>query len=87
MKQRAEITFEIEEKIFLREGSKILTAFCPGCGGSVLMASPQAISILANVSERTIFRLIEAGEVHFIEKDGIFVCLSSAVVCDGVHRV
>ncbi|MBC7899863.1 MAG: hypothetical protein H7070_07385 [Saprospiraceae bacterium] len=77
MKQRAEITFETQETIVLREGSKILTVFCPKCRKNVLMAAPQAIAILLGSTEREIFRLVEAGKIHFTETGRVLVCLKS----------
>ena len=77
MGEWAEITFETEETIRLRKGYSIINEFCPGCRELVDMATPQAIAIWANVSERLIFRLIESGSVHYVEKTGIYICLSS----------
>lgn len=60
MKQRAEITFETEETIVLREGSRLLTLFCPatlvGCRG------------------KGIFRLRKGGKIS-LPKGGVLICL------------
>mgnify|MGYP001430134186 CR=1 FL=1 len=50
---------------------------CPQCEGEKLMFSPEKITEAANIQTREIFRLIEANEVHFIEREKIFVCLES----------
>ncbi|MFN2412647.1 MAG: hypothetical protein ABR535_06285 [Pyrinomonadaceae bacterium] len=78
MKQTAEITFETEETIVLRQGSAIVVEFCSGCGERVLMASPQTIAVLSGVSEREIFRLVEANQIHFAETGCILICMKSA---------
>ena len=75
MKQRAEITFEVEEMIVLREGSRVITAFCPGCGENGDMVSPDVLSLVAGVTEREIFRLVELDEIYFIESHRLVVCL------------
>lgn len=77
MSKRFEIKLETEETIVLREGSKIMTAFCPSCGEGVLMASPQVISVLSGITEREVFRLLEVGKIHFTETGGVLICLNS----------
>ncbi|HQU82701.1 MAG TPA: hypothetical protein PKY59_06240 [Pyrinomonadaceae bacterium] len=80
MKRKAEITFEIEETIILRQAQRITDAFCPQCAKQVEMASPQTIADLSDYSEREIFRLVEAGKLHFIETERILICLDSLTV-------
>jgi hypothetical protein len=43
------------------------------------MATPEVIAVLAGVSTRTVYRLLEAKRLHFIEgRDGtLLVCLAS----------
>jgi len=41
------------------------------------MASPQTIADFSTFTEREIFRLVEAGKVHFIEAERILICLNS----------
>ncbi|MCA1625545.1 MAG: hypothetical protein LC768_14105 [Acidobacteria bacterium] len=75
MKQRAEITFEIEETIVVRQGEKLSREFCPLCGIVVDMLTPQFATAASKKPVRQIFRLIEAGKVHFSETDGGLICL------------
>ena len=77
MKQRAEIMFEMEETVVLREGSKVSIIYCVDCKENVLMATPQAAAFLSGVSERQIFRLIELNILHFTENGCVLVCLDS----------
>ena len=77
MKRTTEIVLEIEEKIVLRQGETHITAFCQECQALVNMASPHIAAVLLGLSEREIFRLIEAGCVHFVEAERILVCFNS----------
>ena len=77
MKQKAEITFEVEESIILRQVAGGLTALCPRCRAQSEMIAPQHAAALAGLSEREIFRLMEAGKIHFIETDRVYVCRDS----------
>lgn len=77
MKQKTEITFEVEETIILRQVAETLTAFCPQCQALVEMITPQIAAALAGLCEREIFRLIENGRIHFVEAERIFVCHAS----------
>lgn len=80
MKRKTEITFELEETTIVWQEAKILTEFCPQCQVRVKMASPKAIADLSGFTEREIFRLIEAGKIHFTETDRILICLNSISV-------
>ena len=72
-----EITFETEETVVLREGSKVSIDDCPGCGRRSLMVTPQAAAFLSDASERDIFRWLELNLLHFTEKDRVMICLDS----------
>ena len=74
MKQKAEITFEQEETVILRQSAGHLLEFCPKCNETVEFLTPEIIAAIAGTSEREIFRLIESGKIHFIEKERIFGC-------------
>ena len=43
------------------------------------MISPEAVAAIAHVSVRTIYRWVEVGKLHFMERSeqGLFVCLNS----------
>jgi hypothetical protein len=77
MKQKTEITFEVEETIIVRQVEKTLTVFCPQCQASVEMLTPQLAAAVSKTTIREIFRLIESGRLHFRETDEIRVCLNS----------
>jgi len=75
MKQRTEITFEVEETVLSKPG-KLFRGYCPRCESVTGMASPEVLALLTGSSEREIFRLVEAQKIHFIEADRIFGCVS-----------
>jgi hypothetical protein len=83
MNQLKQIVFEVEETVVLRSGEMTTAGYCPLCGETVAMATPWIAAALSNSNEREIFRLIEAGVVHFIEEDRLLVCLNSMNVQEG----
>jgi len=76
MRQRAEITFETEETVVLKSGGKFLLGFCTLCGDEQYMFPPEALALITGSTEREIFRLLEAGNIHFVEAQRIYACLN-----------
>ena len=76
MRQRAEITFETAETVVVRNSGKFLLGFCPLCGDEVYMFPPETLAPMTGSSEREIFRLLETGNIHFVEAQRIYACLS-----------
>jgi hypothetical protein len=74
MAKKTEITFEVEETFILKQGGKIVTEFCSGCGADVDFVSPDILRMATGTSEREIFRLIETGAIHFVEAERLVVC-------------
>jgi hypothetical protein len=74
MGQRTEFTFEVEETILLKQGGKIVPGYCPTCDIDVELVSPDVLTLASGISEREIFRLVEAGSIHFEETDRMLVC-------------
>lgn len=77
MKKRTEIVVEITENIALNNSGQNFEAFCSECRKMVKMTTPKGCAILRKISEREIFRLIEAKQIHFIENNDIWICLDS----------
>jgi len=75
MKQRAEIIFEKEETIILRESSIAIDSFCPMCQAIVVMVAPEAAFLACQIGEREIFHSLEGGMIHFFEGERVLVCL------------
>lgn len=74
MKQRAEITFEREETLILRQSGSYLEEFCPRCQSNVRLLTPEILANLTALSEREVFRLIEEGRIHFVESNRVYAC-------------
>jgi hypothetical protein len=77
MKRKAEIIFEIEETITLRQSGHELQAFCPRCRALVEMIAPQIAAAICGLGEREIFRSIESGRLHYVEAERILICRNS----------
>src|SRR5262249_33637444 len=75
MQDEAEITFEVEETFVIKQGGKLIYDLCPRCDQTVGMISPELLAKFKGTSEREIFRLLEAGVIHFIEVERVLVCL------------
>lgn len=91
MKQRAQFTFEVEETIVQRQPVSISNVLCRQCASIVGIALPQTLANLSRISEREIFRLVETGEIHFIEAKWVLICLNSILMfglppVDGASR-
>lgn len=74
MAEKTEITFEVEETVILKQGGKIVTAYCPLCRIDTDLVSPDVLALVTDATEREIFRLIEAGAIHFEEAGRLVVC-------------
>jgi hypothetical protein len=71
------IVIEIDERIAVTNPEQQFEAYCSKCKKMAPMATPKTAALLADISEREVFRLIEGTEVHFIENDRILVCIES----------
>ena len=77
MNQKTEIEIELSETVaYSRPGERFET-FCPECKTLVEMAAAPLAAILTNSTEREIYRLVETGQVHFVETDRVLICLKS----------
>ncbi len=78
-KKRTEIIIEVNEVAVARSPGARVVSWCEGCGVQAAMVSPENAASIKGVDTGTIYRLIETGEVHFLElADGRpRVCLSS----------
>jgi hypothetical protein len=73
----SEIVIDVDERIELTEGGQRFEAYCSGCKAMAEMATPKMASIHCGISEREVFRFIEARLIHFTETDRILVCMES----------
>jgi len=74
---RQTLMVETEEISFLIDRSSNDYIMCPECGGESFMLRPEKLAEATQIPAREIYRLVESGSVHFLERDGVFVCLTS----------
>lgn len=74
-----EITVQTEEAFVLHRSSGSPHASCAQCGTAAPMVTPEEAAVVFGVAVRTIYREIEAGELHFEETaaGSVLVCLHS----------
>ena len=71
------IVIEIDERIAVTNSEQQFEAYCSECKKMTQMATPKTAGVIADVSEREVFRLIEGKEIHFIENARVLVCVES----------
>ena len=76
MDNEARISVEIDETFVVKQGGKLVYDVCPSCRQRVGMITPELVAKLYGTSEREIFRMLEAGLIHFMEAERVLVCLS-----------
>lgn len=77
MSKLKRVVFEIEEKVVVRSGDITAAEHCPFCNETVGMATPRTAAAIYEMTEREVFRLIEAGAIHFTETEQVMICLKS----------
>jgi hypothetical protein len=77
MVQKTEIEIEVNETVAYSRSSERFENFCPICKCMTEMAAPQVGAVLGKTTEREIYKLLETGDVHFVETDRVLVCLNS----------
>jgi len=77
MMQKTEFEIEVNETVAYSSRSDRFESFCPVCKCMTEMATVQIAAVLIRRSEREIYRLVETGDVHFVETDRVLVCLNS----------
>jgi hypothetical protein len=74
-----EITLMTSEVVVIKRRGRSVLGWCANCDREVRLVGPEEAVALSGVSARAIYRLVEAGRVHFIERpDGvILICIDS----------
>ena len=77
--KRTETIIETHEVWVVRKPAGPPAAWCLECAGHPPLLTPEEAAALSGLSLRAIFRLIEAGGVHFLETagDSLLVCPAS----------
>ena len=78
LKRTRRVTVEIERTFVFRSRSRRKTVWCVQCGMEVEMVDVELAAQEANLSELTIYQLIEWGVLHFAEDVDrrVLVCLN-----------
>lgn len=78
-KKITEITIETEQVTIVRRQAEGVESWGDGCSAIVRMVTPEQAALLTHISARTIYRRVEAGELHFTETpEGLLlICLDS----------
>jgi len=80
--RRTERIVEIHEFYAIRTASGSLPALCAECSqGDAIMLAPDHAALLSHVPTRMIYRLVEAGSIHYREESNgsLVVCVRSVV--------
>ena len=81
MTRKTEIEFELNETIAYSRRNERLEDFCVECDAVAQVATPHAAAIISHLTEREVYRLVEAGSVHYTETGHrVLVCLNSLTV-------
>ncbi len=83
MQQTTEIEIELTETIAYSRPDERFEIFCSECKQMVEMAAPHVAAIVTHTTEREIYRLVETGQVHFVEAGRVLVCLNSLTELKG----
>jgi hypothetical protein len=78
-RRRTEITVETHRVLSIRRRVPRPRSWCEQCCGEVERVTPDEAATLSRVKPRSIYRRLEAGDLHFIE-DGsgaVWICLPS----------
>ena len=78
-RKRTEITIETERIVVISRRKLSALAWCPKCCRRVRMVTVEEAATIAAVSSRTVYRWVEASQLHFAEmQDGrLLVCSTS----------
>jgi hypothetical protein len=83
-KSRTEVFIEIHKRLVIRSCHGNFNEWCQPCAAYVRMLTPEDAAALTKTSPRAIYRKIENGELHFIEreKELILICFNSLKMKD-----
>lgn len=83
MKKRRTITIETHQVQILRARAPAPgEAWCAGCAALTSWLTPEAAAALTRTTTRAVYRVVEAGGLHFVEtaEGGLLLCQASVAV-------
>jgi hypothetical protein len=77
--RKIEIVVETRRILTIRRGSRYCIDHCEACGEQARMVTVDEAAILAVVSPRAIYQLVEARKLHYVETTDreVLICLHS----------
>ena len=86
-RKRLEITVETRRLVIHRRTNQT-TVRCLACSSPAEWVSPEEAAAMAGVSTRSLYRCVEAGQLHFIEtaEQSLLICLNSLLKPTHVRR-
>ncbi|MCA1592724.1 MAG: helix-turn-helix domain-containing protein [Acidobacteria bacterium] len=78
-KIRTECSVEIDDVFVVKRLGRSVEGWCAGCGGTATMVTPEDAATLVGTGARSIYRLVESGEIHWAEgpETLVLICLCS----------
>ena len=78
MKRKTTLTIEIDRVLTIR-GATSYRGKCEACGEVVPMITVDEAAKLAHIGSRSIYQMVEANRIHFIEtsEDLLLICFNS----------
>ena len=76
---RTEWSVEIDDVFVVKRLGRSVEGRCPGCGQVATLITPEDAMMLTGMETRAVYRLIEAGEIHWADgpENLLLVCLDS----------
>ena len=77
-KRTTQISLDFHEAVKIRT-RRVLIADCIRCHKKIRMVAANEAAMIAGLSAREIYRLVEGGQLHFIEDQNglLYVCIES----------
>jgi hypothetical protein len=77
--RKTKITVERERLLVISRQRRQVVAWCQTCSAEVDMLAVEEAAALTGLSQRAVFRLLEAGSLHFTEnhESEVLICLNS----------
>jgi hypothetical protein len=79
VKRKTKLIIETKRLTIIRQIGNITRSWCPSCDRQVQKVTPDQAAMMFRMSTRKIHRMVEEGQVHFIEtSDGLLlICVDS----------
>ena len=76
---KTECSVEIDDVFVVQRLGRSVEGWCAGCSGMATLVTPEDAATLVRTGARSIYRLVELGEIHWADGPGhlLLVCLGS----------